>query len=302
MEQKEANSETAVKAVILQGHRGCRGELPENTIEAFLRAVDAGVSTLEMDVVLTGDRDVLVSHDPWISQEIMIMPNGEKIDPATQHELNIFEMSTDSCQTYVCGSKRHKNFPEQKQVKSFKPTLKQAVEAVRDHCRKKNLPVPSFDIEVKSTLAWEGKYHPSPESYASIFLREFLTLSIAHMSTVQSFDHRILNSIHKQYPELDLIYLSEREREISEMLTTLNFKPYGISLDYKLWTDQKVKECKDQGLHMTAWTVNTEVEMNALLTMGVRDIITDYPTMMVKALKKQGIEVYNRATSTEESL
>ncbi len=302
MEQKEVNNESAAKAAILQGHRGCRGELPENTIEAFLRAVDAGVSTLEMDVVLTGDRDVLVSHDPWMSQEIMVMPDGSKIDPATQHELNIFEMTTDSCQTYICGSKRHNSFPDQQSVKSFKPTLRQVVEAVRDHCRKKKLPVPSFDIEVKSTLAWEGKYHPAPELYASVFLREFLTLSIAHMSTVQSFDHRILNSIHKQYPELDLIYLAERERSISEMLSMLDFKPYGISLDYKLWTDQKVKECKDRGLHMTAWTVNAEADMSALLKLGVYDIITDYLTQMVQALKKQGIQVYNRATSTEESL
>lgn len=301
MEKKEATNHTEAKSVILQGHRGCRGELPENTIEAFIKAIDTGVSSLELDVVLTADRDVLVSHDPWMSQEIMLMPDGSKIDPTTQRDLNIFEMTTDSCQTYICGAKHHNKFPDQKSAKSFKPTLKQVVEAVRDHCRQEHIPVPSFNIEVKSTLAWEGKYHPSPESYASIFLNEFLSLSIANMSSVQSFDYRILNAIHAKYPVADLIYLSERDQTIADLLAKLNFKPTGISLQHELWNTQKVKECQDNGLHMTAWTVNSEEEMNALLGIGIRDIITDYPTRMIAELKRQGISVLNRTTLDEAS-
>jgi glycerophosphoryl diester phosphodiesterase len=275
--------------------------LPENTLEAFIQAVDAGVSSLELDVVLTGDRDLLVSHDPWMSHEIMVKSDGSAIDPKSQHDLNVFEMSTDSCQAYICGAKRHNKYPEQKSVKSFKPTLRQVVQGVRDHCRQAHIPVPSFNIEIKSTIAWEGKYHPSPEIYASVFLRELLNLSVAHMCTVQSFDYRILNAVHTQFPDLDLVYLSERDQTVADMLARLTFEPKGISLQYGLWTAQKITHCKANGLHMTAWTVNSEEEMNQLIGLGVRDIITDYPTRMIAELKRQGIEVFGRSKLDEAS-
>ena len=50
------------KAIDVQGHRGCRGLLPENTIPAFMKAMELGVTTLELDLVISKDNEVAVSY------------------------------------------------------------------------------------------------------------------------------------------------------------------------------------------------------------------------------------------------
>ena len=59
-----------------QGHRGCRGLMPENTVAAMIKALNLGVTTLEMDVVITKDKKVILSHDQWFSEEITTKPDG----------------------------------------------------------------------------------------------------------------------------------------------------------------------------------------------------------------------------------
>ena len=79
----------------VQGHRGARGLMPENTIPAFKLALDSGVTTIELDVVLTKDKQVVVSHEPWMNASICTNPDGEKIDPKKEKSFNIYEMTYD---------------------------------------------------------------------------------------------------------------------------------------------------------------------------------------------------------------
>jgi glycerophosphoryl diester phosphodiesterase len=106
----------------LQGHRGCRGLMPENTIPAMLKAIDLGVTTLEMDVVITKDNKVVVSHEPWMEKEITTKPDGSFINTTVESmEFNIYKMNYDEVVKYDVGMKPHPRFPNQQKMKVVKP-------------------------------------------------------------------------------------------------------------------------------------------------------------------------------------
>ena len=97
----------------IQGHRGCRGLLPENTIPAFLKAIELGATTLELDVVISKDKQVVVSHDPYLSHMICLNAKGEAISEEEEKEYNLYKMSYAEIAQCDCGSQPHPGFPEQ---------------------------------------------------------------------------------------------------------------------------------------------------------------------------------------------
>ena len=117
----------------LQGHRGCRGLYPENTIPAFLHAMDLGVNTLEMDLAVTGDGQLLVSHEPYMSAEMCLDRQGKEISDSAQYQYNIYQMSYAEIQQFDCGSKSHPRFPDQKKMVVNKPLLMDVIAYVNKH-------------------------------------------------------------------------------------------------------------------------------------------------------------------------
>ncbi|HYK44667.1 MAG TPA: glycerophosphodiester phosphodiesterase family protein, partial [Parafilimonas sp.] len=93
-----------------EGHRGCRGLMPENTIPAFLKAIDLGVTTLEMDAVITKDGQVLISHEPFFNHEITTKPNGDTLRESEDRSFNIYQMNYDEVKTYDVGLKVNPRF------------------------------------------------------------------------------------------------------------------------------------------------------------------------------------------------
>src|SRR5579885_3487844 len=77
----------------VQGHRGARGLMPENTVPAFLAALDSGVTTLEMDLTITKDKQVVVSHDHWMNSDFCLDPNGKEIKGRDEKKFNIYKMT-----------------------------------------------------------------------------------------------------------------------------------------------------------------------------------------------------------------
>ena len=114
--RSEVEESTTKKSIDYQGHRGCRGLLPENTIPAFKKALDLGVKTLEMDVVITKDKQVILSHEPWFSHEIALDPEGNPIQLETETSHRIYQMTFEETQNYDVGSKDHPRFPEQEKM------------------------------------------------------------------------------------------------------------------------------------------------------------------------------------------
>lgn len=282
----EAGAQT-ITQVTIQGHRGCRGLFPENTLPAFEHALNLGVTTLELDVFLTSDDIPLVSHDPFMHHELCRTPGKLPISKREEEAYNIYKMTADSCQQYICGMDGHSRFPEQEQVAAKKPTLGQVVELIKAHKSGTKL-----NIEIKSRADWDNKYHPEPAIYVARFLAYFEALRIAEISTLQSFDERILEELHRQSPELRLIYLSEDMMVSPEnKLRELSFKPYGYSPNYKMATRKLVDFCKLEGIHLSVWTINEPKTFKRMLKLGVLDIITDYPNRAMEILKELGIEV-----------
>ena len=124
----------------LEGHRGCRGLMPENTIPAMLKAIDLNVNTLEMDVVITADKKVVVSHEPFFSHEITTLPSGDTIEAKDEWQYNIFHMTYDSVKLYDVGLKPHPRFPSQQKMKAVKPLLADLIDAVEAYLIKTNQP------------------------------------------------------------------------------------------------------------------------------------------------------------------
>src|SRR5262245_37484753 len=124
----------------VEGHRGCRGLMPENTIPAMLKALDLGVTTLEMDVVITKDNKVVISHEPWFESDITTKPNGSFINPGQAMQYNIYQMNYDSVKMYDVGMKPHPRFPQQQKIKVIKPLLSDLLDSVTEYMKIRRRP------------------------------------------------------------------------------------------------------------------------------------------------------------------
>lgn len=261
----------------IQGHRGARGLMPENTIPAFIRALDEGVNTLELDVVITQDRRVLVSHEPFMSAEICLAPTGEEIPRAEQRDHNIFELTSAETILYDCGSKGNERFPDQTKMVAVKPLLAEVIDSVENYLVAKKMPQVSYNIEIKSTPSGDDSFHPSFDVFSDIvygLLKEKLP---AFRYTIQSFDFRVLKYFNESYPEVNLVALIENRRGVEANLVDLGFTPEVYSPYHLLINEKAVQLCHEKGMKVIPWTVNKRSRMEKLVAMGVDGIITDYP-------------------------
>ena len=261
----------------LQGHRGARGLKPENTIPAFLAALDAGVTTLELDVVITKDKQVVVSHEPWMAATICLKPDGSRIAEKEEKSFNIFQMTYDELKEFDCGSIGNEKFSDQQKLKIFKPLLRDVIMAVEDHIKSFTQYEVDYNIEIKSTKTGDGKYHPTPGEFSDLvynLLNQYLPLERV---VIQSFDFRVLQYWRTRYPAVRLAALIENTRSIDENLKELGFTPSIYSPYYKLLSEDKVKTLKAMKMRVIPWTVNEPEDMKRLRAWGVDGLITDYP-------------------------
>ena len=153
----------------IQGHRGARGLLPENTIESCIEAVKLGVDGLEIDVVVSKDGQIVVSHEPWMSPLFCSFPDGKPV--IARHEassLFLKNMNYEEIKKYDCGSRGNPHFPSQKPITAYKPTLYELVNAIQSYCKTEKLNTPFFNIEVKSHPAWYRKLVPPPSAFVDL--------------------------------------------------------------------------------------------------------------------------------------
>jgi len=262
-----------------QGHRGARGLSPENTIPSFLKAVEYSITTLELDVAVSKDKQLIVTHEPWFNPAICSMPNGSPMTKKTGKKLNIYQMTYEEIKRYDCGSRGNERFPEQVATKAYKPSMRDMVVAVDAHCRAKGIDLPKYNIEIKSEPEYYGVYTPSPAAFVAIVLKEVKQLGIANRCNLQSFDIAILKEIHQQDASMPQAYLIENSSSLEDNLAKINFVPNIYSPYYKLLTKEKIQVLHDKGIKVIPWTVNNGDAVRELIAMGVDGIITDYPNM-----------------------
>jgi glycerophosphoryl diester phosphodiesterase len=266
-----------------QGHRGCRGLMPENTVAAFEAALRfEAIKTLEMDVCVSKDGQIFVSHEPWFSHEISTKPNGDTVSKKEEMSLNTFQMNYEDIIKYDVGKKVHQRFLGQQKIAATKPLLSEVVEAVNQFCKQNNRPLPRYNIEIKSDERGDNLFHPTPDIFVKKVLDEVKNLGIYDQTCLQSFDNRCLNALRKLDKKIIVAQLVENIYGVEKNLQKLDFQPNIYSCNYKLLYPKTIDSCHAKGIKVIPWTVNTTEEMSKLLEMQVDGIITDYPNLIPK--------------------
>jgi glycerophosphoryl diester phosphodiesterase len=258
----------------IQGHRGCRGLLPENTIAAFTKSILMGAHTLEFDLVISKDRKVVVSHDTFFHHEITTMVDGESVTETNQHQFNLFNMNYVDIEDIDVGMKIHPRFKSQAKMPANKPLLKELIKTTERISSKMK-----YNGEIKSTLEGDDINHPSIPVFCDLVMKQVLKYNVQNRFTIQSFDTRALEYMHEQYPEIQLSYLVETKATLKKHLEALTFIPSIYSPDHSLLSKKDVDAAHKLGMRVIPWTVNTKEEIETLIAMGVDGIITDYPNL-----------------------
>lgn len=274
-----ACTSNAQQKIMKQAHRGGRGDMPENTIAAMKAAMDMGVDVLELDVVISKDKKVVVSHDTYMSSDFMLKPSGDTISSSEAKSLLLYKMNYAEIKKYDAGSKPHPQFPNQKKIKTYRPLLSELIDSVDRYAKEKKLPLPFFNIEIKSAIKGDDIEHPQPQDFVELVMSVLKSKKLISRMNIQSFDVRPLQILHQKYPEVLLSYLTANIKSVDENLQALGFTPALYSPNYKTVTKAVVDTSHARGMKIVPWTPNTKAEIKALQDLGVDAVITDYPAL-----------------------
>lgn len=272
---------TKTDTINYQAHRGGRGLMPENTIPAMLSVMDNNkVTTLEMDLAITKDKQVVVSHDPVLNPIITTKPDGTFIKASAISENVIYQMNYEQLQKFDVGLKFHPGFPQQKKLSVAIPTLSDLIDSVEIkgvQIGRKML----YNIEIKSVEGKDIMEHPAPDEFVDLVVNLIKQKNIINRITIQSFDIRPLKVLHQKYPRIQLAYLVEGKNtgDVKMKLDLLGFTPTIYSPEYKYVTKETVDYCHAHKMKIIPWTVNTKKDIDALIELGVDGLITDYPNL-----------------------
>jgi glycerophosphoryl diester phosphodiesterase len=271
------NCTRPVRTLDLQGHRGARGLFPENSLLGFEKALEIPeVSTLELDLCVTADDQLIVSHEPWLNEYICTI-----IDSSSGGiDYNLYKMTYDSIQQFDCGSKGHPDFPKQQLATAKKPLLKELFAMIDE----KGLRWPNFNIEIKARRKGDDVYHPRPKKFAALVVEALNELNQAYPEaevlnkvSVQSFDLRVLREVRKTALPVKLSLITEKAANPAKEMDALGFPVDIYSPSYELVTPQLISWCHFRQIAVIPWTINDLEEMQNLVDMGVDGVISDYP-------------------------
>jgi len=263
----------------IQGHRGCRGLCPENSLPAFLKAIELGVDTLELDVAVSKDKIVVVSHEPYMNPDICLDAHGNEIPKEAAKKYNLYRMTFEEIKLFDCGCKPYSRFPKQQRTKTYKPSLDDIIKEA-----KRLNPVIKFNIEIKSAPEYYDVFIPNPKDFVGLVLEVLKENEACNNSNLQSFDVQVLEAIKMQSPNMVVALLVEEDEVIMEKLQKLSYSPEIISPYYKLLDKDIVKDLQTKNFKVIPWTVNTAADMQNMINYKVDGIITDYPDVLIGIL------------------
>jgi len=263
----------------LQGNRGARGIMPENTIEGMIRALDLGVNTLTMNTVITGDKKVVLSQEPYFNHEFCLKPDGTPITLKEERNYNIYKMDYAEVKKFDVGSKVHGRFPYQEKFPVSKPLLEETIDAVESYAAKNKLPKPNYSIETKTIPKGDNEFQPEPAEFVELVMEVVNKKKLGKRVTIQSFDIRTLQYLHERYPKVKTALLIDEKVDFEVNLSDLGFKPTVYSPYSVLVGKSLVDRCHDAGVKIIPWTVNSEKDLKYLIGLGVDGVVTDYPNL-----------------------
>ena len=294
----------------LEGHRGTRGLAPENTLTAFRRAIQIGVTTIETDMAVTSDDVVVISHDPFLNPDLVRGPDGHWLASKGPpiHTLTLAELKRYELGRINPMSSYARQFPEQQAVDGERfPRLSELFDLGKGSGK----PV-RFNIETKITPA-SGKDTPDSATFAKLVVAAVQAADVATRVTVQSFDWRTLIEVKRIAPGIETSCLTIQTKDNDTVQSTdggpspwhagLDPREHGGSLPALVkaagcgtwsmfWRNLSTKELAEAhalGLKVLPWTVNDRAEMRRLIDLGVDGIITDYPDRLRDVMAEKGM-------------
>lgn len=277
---------SAQRPFTIEGHRGARGYLPENTIPSFKLAIEQGADTIELDVVVTSDRKLVVSHEPWFSSVISLDPDGQRIEPAKQRDNNIYRMTYDEVSRYDVGSLGHRDFPLQQKMKAVKPLLADVFRELRAFAKQKRIKQPRINVEIKTEgERGDNVFHPAPAEFARIVYDDIKRAKMLRDVIVQSFDARVLVELHRIDRKLPIAILVGTKEPVEKTLERLGFTPDTYSPHYSHIDAALVAAVRAKKMKVVPWTVNETTDMEKLKPFDLDGVITDYPDRAVKVFR-----------------
>ena len=260
----------------LQGHRGARGLLPENTLPAFQRALELGVDTLELDCGVTKDGVVVAHHDRRLNPDVARGPDGNWIaSPGpTIRSLTFAELQRYDVGRLRPGSDYARRFPHQTPVDGTRiPRLEEVLQFKT-----------RFNIETKiSPDAPEETV--GPEEFARLLIQEIRKAKAK--ATIQSFDFRTLKIVEREAPEIETIYLTNGAHSDPEKVHAAGAKVW--SPNFQDLTQAKLEAARALKMKVVVWTVNERADILSMLDMRVDGIITDYPDRVLAESKRRRV-------------
>jgi glycerophosphoryl diester phosphodiesterase len=270
----------------IQAHRGARSFFPENTIPAFCKAAGLGIRVIELDVLVSGDREVLVSHDPRLGAPLCSDPSGMPLAEDDLSPYVIFDMAYREIAAFDCG-RPHPSFPSQQQIRACKPLLRDVFRSVDTYMLSAGLPGKMiFNIEIKSWPDKDDVYHPEPSGYAQLIMDVVASAGFSDRVRIQSFDYRVVREAWKMDAGLCYGLLVNESEHIFPFLDELGFVPHYLNPRYLLVSKDLVGEMHARGIMVIPWTVNSSEEMLEMKRLGADGLITDYPE---RAIGLQGL-------------
>ncbi|RZK73643.1 MAG: hypothetical protein EOO92_18195, partial [Pedobacter sp.] len=262
-------------------HRGGAGLMPENTIVAMKNAIDLpNVTTLEMDLHISKDKEVVVTHNPYFSSDYTTTPEGDYLTAAQGRSRLLYNMPYDSIAKYDVGLKPSSTYSQRQKIAAIIPRLVDLIDEVEMYAASKGK-VMFYDMEIKSTISGDNVDHPAPQEFSDLIVAILTAKNIRHRTILHSFDARPLRYINQQYPDVKLSYLltSTNAPNYVARLADLGFDPNYICVQYTAINTQMVTACNARNIKVLAWTVNNETHINQMKNLGVAGIVTDYPNL-----------------------
>jgi len=275
--------------VDLQGHRGARGLRPENTIPSFKYAIDQKMTSIEFDVNVTKDKQLIIHHDSEVNSELCLDEEGHPAKPIPIRDLTLAELKK-----LDCGAVRNESFPEQVPMPNTGlVTLSELFSFVKQYEKDQSWREPVlFFIEIKFR---EDYTEDEVRESAALVVEAIERADLVSRSTIQSFVtsvHPEIKKLNKDLKTSAAFYIS-REDMARQAINIADYRRKIInkallrgvdiiSPYYHYVTPEFVRACRDEGLKVVTWTVNDQAKIIEMLECGVDGIISDYPDVLYR--------------------
>ncbi|HVK33250.1 MAG TPA: glycerophosphodiester phosphodiesterase [Burkholderiaceae bacterium] len=301
---------SAANALDLQGHRGARGLAPENTLPGFAHTLGIGVTTLELDIAITKDDVLVISHDPKLNPDITRGPDGRFLDAPGPviRQLSVAELQRYDVGRLKPGTRYAGLYPQQQPLDGTRiPRLDELFALVR----KSGNENVRFAIETKVT-PFNAEETVAPEAFARALIAAIRNAGMARRSAILSFDWRTLAVVQKEAPEIGTVYITAQQQwldnigagkaEGSAWTAGVQFRDHGSvpkmihAAGGRTWSSffgdldaAKVKEAQALGIQVLAWTVNQPRDIARMLDLGVDGIVSDRPDLVREEMQRRGM-------------